>query len=229
MQTLFHAIGYPLCDRHPDCRKIELALRVRDSSCVGTNKNATKAAIGYCDPNARRMYIPTLVNTAGLLSDGVTSDLFLTVWTYSGTNQGTVTKRILPAEKEKYAACAVTDGHGRVWVNAYVTGQHPYNPGNGDNHRAQMGAIAIDRVTGDPGSIAFVSLRLPQNLTYTSADQFFLGDYVYTQGAFYPDPNNPGNVNGLGSRIAMPTYTDLVNYSCSPASNYFLINLAGWK
>jgi hypothetical protein len=176
------------------------------------------------------MYIPTLANTTGSLADGLTSDLFLTVWTYTGTSQGTVTKRILPAEKEKYNACAVTDGHGRVWVNAYMIGQDPYNYMNSDNNRAQMGAIAIDRITGNPGSIAFVSVRLPQNLSYTSDLDFFLGDYVYTQAAFYPDPNNPGSVNGLGSRIAMPTYTDLVNYSCTPNPlNFFLITLAGWN
>jgi hypothetical protein len=185
-----------------------------------SNKNLTKAALDYCDPNAHRMYIPTLANTTGSLPDGLTSDLFVTVWTYSGASQGTVTKRILPAEKEKYVACAVTDGHGRVWINAFIIAQDPHNPNNNDSNRAQMGAIAIDRISGDPGSIAYMSIRLPIDLGYTVVEQFFLGDYVYTQASFYSSSG--------GSRIAMPTYTDLIDYGCLNPSRGFDVSISGW-
>lgn len=119
VQTLIQGLGYPLWTSNPSCAAIEQQLRVQ-LSCLPTNKNATKAAIDYCDPNAHRMYIPTLANTTGYFGDGLTSDLFMSVWTYTGASQGTVTKRILPGEKQKYVACAATDGHGRVWVNAFI-------------------------------------------------------------------------------------------------------------
>jgi len=215
VQALVQALGYNLWDKHPTNRKVELALRMLE---VNSNKNLTKAALDYCDPNAHRMYIPTLANTTGSLPDGLTSDLFVTVWTYSGASQGTVTKRILPAEKEKYVACAVTDGHGRVWINAFIIAQDPHNPNNNDSNRAQMGAIAIDRVSGDPGSIAYMSLRLPLNLGYNTVGEFFLGDYVYTQASFYSSTG--------GSRIAMPTYSDLLAYGCP--LNQFCVSLSGW-
>jgi hypothetical protein len=222
VQALFQPLGYNLWDKHPTNRKVELALRMLDPN---SNKNLTKAAIDYCDPNAHRMYIPTLVNTTGALADGLTSDLFVTVWQYTGTPSpqcpsGICTTRILPDEKEKYVACAVTDGHGRVWINAFMTAQNPNNPGNNDNNRAQMGAVAIDRITGAPGAIAYMSLRLPLNLSYVFVTDFFLGDYIYTQGTFYSGKG--------GSRIAMPTYTDLVSFGCSPASRDFDVSISGW-
>lgn len=76
-----------------------------------------------------------------------------------------------------------------------------------------MGTIAINRLTGDPGSIAYMSLRLPQ---ITSSPVVFLGDYVYTEAAFYS--------NG-GSRTAAPTYTDLVEFGL----NAFWIKVSGWN
>jgi hypothetical protein len=83
-----------------------------------------------------------------------------------------------------------------------------------------MGAIAIDRLSGDPGSIAYMSLRLPLNLSYNTVQEFFLGDYVYTQAAFYSSTG--------GSRIAMPTYTDLLDYGCSPPLRGFDVSISGW-
>jgi hypothetical protein len=76
-----------------------------------------------------------------------------------------------------------------------------------------MGTIAINRLTGDPGSIAYMSLRLPAN---TGASVVFLGDYVYTEAAFYS--------NG-GSRTAAPTYTDLLEFGFSA----FGIKVSGWN
>jgi len=201
---------------------IEDALRVSQ----GTS-NYTKAAIDYCDPSAHRMYIPTLVNTTNNPSfpdGGLTSDLFLTVWQYTGTESAT-TKRILPGEKEKYVACAVTDGHGRVWVDAFIIASDPNNYQNMDNQRAQKGVIAINRRTGDPGAIAYMSGRLPGNVP---AGNLFLGDYIYTQAGFYPDPNNPANVNGLGSRVSSPTFTDaFLGGGCSFAA--FWVEVSGWN
>jgi len=127
------------------------------------------------------------------------------------------TKRILPGEKEKYVACAVSDGHGRVWVDAFVIASST------DTQRAQKGVMALNRTTGDPGAIAYMSVRLPAAIPNPN---FFLGDYIYTQAAFYPDPNNPGNVNGLGSRVASPTYSDTL-YLCSFAN--FFIEISGWN
>jgi len=171
------------------------------------------------------MYIPTLVNTTNnpnFPDGGLTSDLFLTVWQYTGTESVT-TKRILPGEKEKYVACAVTDGHGRVWVDAFIIASDPNNYQNMDNQRAQKGVIGLSRTTGDPGSIAYMPVRLPGVIPNPN---LFLGDYIYTQAAFYPDPNNPGNVNGLGSRVASPTFTDTL-YLCSFAN--FEIEVSGWN
>jgi hypothetical protein len=207
-------VGAPRWNANSNHQAIENALHVSSGG-----SNFTKAAIDYCDPNTHRMYIPTLVNTtnnANFPDGGLTSDLFLTVWQYTGTESVT-TKRILPGEKEKYVACAVTDGHGRVWVDAFVIASST------DPQRAQKGVTALNRTTGDPGAIAYMSVRLPAAIPNPN---FFLGDYIYTQGAFYPDPNNPGNVNGLGSRVASPTYSDTV-YLCS--SPNFFIEVSGWN
>jgi len=212
-------VGAPRWNPNSSHQAIEDALRVSSGS------NYTKAAIDYCDPNAHRMYIPTLVDTTNnpnFPDGGLTSDLFLTVWLYTGTESVT-TKRILPGEKEKYVACAVTDGHGRVWVDAFITASDPNNPQNMDNQRAQKGVIALSRTTGDAGAVAYMSVRLPAVIPNPN---LFLGDYIYTQAAFYPDPNNPGNVNGLGSRVASPTFTD-TPYLCSFA--YFEIEVSGWN
>lgn len=218
-EPLIVGLGYPLWDRNSAaCTSIERQLRI-EIGCAATNKNITKAAIDYCDANAHRMYIPTLVNTTGYFADGLTSDLFVTVWTYTGPSQGTVTKRILPGEKQKYVACAATDGHGRVWISAFIVASST------DLERAQLGAIAIDRITGNPGAIAYMSARLPVG-SYPSFDFFFMGDYVYTQGAWYSDPNNPGSVNGLGSRLAIPTWED-IPYCGSDKS--YQIQLSGWN
>lgn len=206
-------VGAPRWNPNSSHQAIEDALRVSSGS------NYTKAAIDSCDPNAHRMYIPTLVDTTNNPSfpdGGLTSDLFLTVWQYTGTESVT-TKRILPGEKEKYVACAVTDGHGRVWVDAFIIASST------DTQRAQKGVIALNRATGDPGAIAYMSVRLPGVIPNPN---LFLGDYIYTQAAFYPDPNNPGNVNGLGSRVASPTYTDTL-YLCSFAN--FFIEVSGWN
>jgi hypothetical protein len=207
-------VGAPPWTNNPTCRAIEEAVRA-SQNCQFFPANIVRAAIDYCDPNAHRMYIPTLVNTTNnpdFPDGGLTSDLFVTVWQYTGT-ESTITKRILPDEKEKYVACALTDGHGRVWVNAYIIAAAPNNPGGTDNQRAQMGTIAINRLTGDPGSIAYMSLRLPQN---TGGQIVFLGDYVYTEAAFYS--------NG-GSRTAAPTYTDLLEFGL----NAFWIKVSGWN
>jgi len=172
------------------------------------------------------MYIPTMVNTTNnphFFDGGLTSDLFLTVWQYTGSESVT-TKRILPGEKEKYIACAVTDGHGRVWVNTFCIASDPNNYQNMDNQRAQPGVIAINRRTGDPGAVAYISVRLPGVVPNPG---LFLGDYVYTQASFYPDPFNPGNVNGVGSRVASPTYTDTLWPPCS--SRDFRIEVSGWN
>lgn len=207
-------VGAPRWNANSTHQAIENALRVS----VG-GSNYTKAAIDCCDPNAHRMYIPTLVNTTNnpnFPDGGLTSDLFLTVWQYTGTESVT-TKRILPGEKEKYVACAVSDGHGRVWVDAFVIASST------DPQRAQKGVIALNRTTGDPGAIAYMSVRLPAAIPNPN---LFFGDYIYTQAAFYTDPNNPGNVNGLGSRVASPTYSDTV-YLCS--SPNFFIEVSGWN
>ena len=207
-------VGAPRWNANANHQPIESALRIS-----GGGSNFTKAAIDYCDPTAHRMYIPTLVNTtnnANFPDGGLTSDLFLTVWQYTGTESVT-TKRILPGEKEKYVACAVSDGHGRVWVDAFVIASST------DPQRAQKGVIALNRTTGDPGAIAYMSIRLPAAIPNPN---LFLGDYIYTQAAFYPDPNNPGNVNGLGSRVASPTYSDTL-YLCS--SPNFFIEVSGWN
>lgn len=207
-------VGAPRWNANSTHQGIEDALRVS-----GGGSNFTKAAIDYCDPNAHRMYIPTLVDTTNnpnFPDGGLTSDLFLTVWQYTGTESVT-TKRILPGEKEKYVVCAVTDGHGRVWVDAFIIASGT------DTQRAQKGVIALNRATGDPGAIAYMSVRLPGVIPNPN---LFFGDYIYTQAAFYPDPNNPGNVNGLGSRVASPTFTDEL-YLCSSA--YFEIEVSGWN
>jgi hypothetical protein len=212
-------VGAPRWNANSSHQAIEDALRVSSGS------NFTKAAIDYCDPNAHRMYIPTLVDTSNnpnFPDGGLTSDLFLSVWQYTGTESVT-TKRILPGEKEKYVACAVTDGHGRVWVDAFIIASDPNNPQNMDNQRAQKGVIALSRTTGDPGAVAYMSVRLPAVIPNPN---LFFGDYIYTQAAFYPDPNNPGNANGLGSRVASPTFTDTL-YLCSSA--YFEIEVSGWN
>ena len=207
-------VGAPRWSANLNHQAIENALHVS-----GGGSNFTKAAIDYCDSNAHRMYIPTLVDTTNnpnFPDGGLTSDLFLTVWQYTGTESVT-TKRVLPGEKEKYVACAVTDGHGRVWVDAFIIASTT------DTQRAQKGVIALNRATGDAGAIAYMSVRLPGVIPNPN---FFLGDYIYTQAAFYPDPNNPSNVNGLGSRVASPTYTDTL-YLCSFAN--FLIEVSGWN
>jgi hypothetical protein len=143
------------------------------------------------------MYLPNLAN-----SNGVSSDLYLTVWQYSGTNQAitdivTGEQEIYPNEQQKYAACAVTDGHGRTWVTAYVVG-------NTDTQRAQMAAIAVHRTSAVPGPIAYISARIPLDLANafncSTLTGIFLGDYVYTQATFY-------TFNGK-SRIVYPTFFD---------------------
>jgi len=68
-----------------------------------------------------------------------------------------------------------------------------------------------------------MSVRLPAAIPNPN---LFFGDYIYTQAAFYPDPNNPGNVNGLGSRVSSTTYADTL-YLCSFAS--FFIEVSGWN
>ena len=93
-----------------------------------------------------------------------------------------------------------------------------------DNQRAQPGVIAINRRTGDPGAVAYISVRLPGVVPNPN---LFLGDYVYTQASFYPDTINPGNVNGVGSRVASPTYTDTLWPLCSNPD--FRIEVSGWN
>lgn len=195
---------------NPAHEALERALRVWDGIA-----NINRAAIDYCDPNAHRMYIPTMVNTTNnpnFPDGGLTSDLFLTVWQYTGA-ESVQTKRILPAEAEKYAACAVTDGHGRVWVSAYAAA--PFN-NYGNDQRGQPAAIAIDRASGDAGAIAYMSIRLPANQTIPVV---FLGDYVYTEATFHPSSG--------GSRMTLPTFTDTpLGGGCSLAD--FRIEVSGW-
>jgi hypothetical protein len=179
---------------------VEKCLRMHDSRFTGNigPGNISKATIDYCDPNAHRMYLPNHAN-----SNGVSSNLYVTVWQYSGANQSltnivTGEQEIYPAEKQKYAACAVTDGHGRIWVTAYIVGNTT------DTNRAQMGAIAIHRTSAVPGPIAYSSVRLPIDLgnayNSTTGQGLFLGDYVYTQAAFYSFNSR--------SRIVYPTFMD---------------------
>lgn len=190
---------------YPSGSAVEKCLRVYDPRFPGRGNvgpaNITKATIDYCDPNAHRMYLPNLAN-----SNGVSSDLYLTVWQYSGVSQSitsivTGEQEIYPSEMQKYVACAVTDGHGRVWVTAYVVGTT-------DTQRARMAAIAVHRTSAVPGPIAYRSARLPINLAdaYDSINStgLFLGDYVYTQATFYTS-------NGR-SRVVYPTFMDLSFY-----------------
>ncbi len=126
-----------------------------------------------------------LIGSIGCPTDSISSKRSAWRWVfpwYTGTESVT-TKRILPGEKEKYVACAVTDGHGRVWVDAFITASDPNNPQNMDNQRAQKGVIALSRTTGDPGAIAYMSVRLPGVIPNPN---LFFGDYIYTQAAFYP-------------------------------------------
>jgi hypothetical protein len=109
---------------YPSGSAVEKCLRVYDSRFTGNigPGNNPKAAIDYCDPNAHRMYLPNLAN-----SNGVSSDLYLTVWQYSGANQSitsvvTGEQEIYPNEQQKYVPCAVIDGHGRTWVTMYSVG-----------------------------------------------------------------------------------------------------------
>lgn len=101
-------VGAPRWNPNFSHQAIENALRVSSGS------NYTKAAIDYCDPTAHRMYIPTLVDTTNnpnFPDGGLTSDLFLTVWQYTGTESVT-TKRILPGRERK--VCRLR-GHRRAW------------------------------------------------------------------------------------------------------------------
>jgi hypothetical protein len=114
----------------------------------------------------------------------------------------------------------VSDGHGRVWINCYaVTSAANSVNHNIDFQTAQYGTIAIDRVTGDAGAVAYISTRIPQNTTIPNPDMFFLGDYVYSQGTFYPTSG--------GSRVAMPTFDDL--FDPSGGGNRFWIGISGWQ
>jgi hypothetical protein len=133
------------------------------------------------------MYIPVLANTLGSgLQTPLTSDLFVIVWQYTGAAQSATVARILPVENHKYAPCAATDGHGRVWINCYaVTSAQNSVNGTVDYQTAQMGAFAVDRITGAAGSVAYKSLRLPQSFT-PGIDINKFGDYVYTEATFYP-------------------------------------------
>lgn len=217
------AIGYPNWTiSNLGCTAIELAVRASNwvsGNCYKAPGNLPKAAIDYCDATAHRMYIPVLANTLGLLVDGLTSDLFVSVWQYTGT-ESVIIKRILPQELHKYNACAVTDGHGRVWLNCYaVTSAANSVNQNVDYQTAQYGTIAINRITGDAGTLAYISTRIPQDRTIPNPIQFFLGDYVYSQAAFYPTSN--------GSRVAEPTFTDLFD----PSGNgyRFWIGVSGWQ
>jgi|GEM_PF-1624542 len=203
---------------YPSGSAVEKCLRVYDPRFPQRGNvgpaNITKAAIDYCDPNAHRMYLPNLAN-----ANGVSSDLYLTVWQYSGVNQSiasivTGEQEIYPSEKQKYVACSVTDGHGRVWVTTYIVG-------NTDTQRAPMAAIAIHRTSAVPGPIAYRSERLPINLVdaYDSINGtgLFLGDYVYTQATFY-------TFNGR-SRVVYPTFMD-VSFYCGFWE--YDIGVSGW-
>ena len=221
------SVGYPLWSTNSNgCTHIEETLRVAEN-CARGRANLTRAAIDYCDSTAHRMYIPVLANTLGSgLQNPLTSDLFVIVWQYTGTPNpscptGICTSRILPVENHKYAACAATDGHGRVWVNCYaVTSALNSVNGTVDYQTAQMGAFAVDRITGAAGSVAYMSLRLPQAFTPVIDINKF-GDYVYTEATYYPTSG--------GSRIGMPTYTDLQVNCSGTLRNDFWIGISGWQ
>ena len=158
--------------------------------------------------------MPNLAN-----SNGVSSDLYLTVWQYSGANQSitsviTGEQEIYANEQQKYVTCAVIDGHGRTWVTMYSVG-------NTDTQRAQMAAVAIHRTSAVPGPIAYRSVRLPVDFanTYnsTTGQGLFLGDYVYTQGTFY--------IFNSRSRVVYPTFMDIW-YDCGNWE--YDIGVSGW-
>ncbi|HJZ69073.1 MAG TPA: hypothetical protein VKF81_13190 [Blastocatellia bacterium] len=223
INTLGHALPgalWTINPSFPSGSAIEKCLRVYRPTAPGNiGSNVTKAAIDYCDPNAHRMYLPNHVN-----ANGISSDLYVTVWQYSTINQAltsivTGEQEIYNNEKQKYAACAVTDGHGRVWVNTYVVSHPPNN--NNDDQRAQTAAIAIDRITAATGPIAYGGVRMPYNLSDAYDDVLgtglFLGDYVYTQATFY-------SFNGR-SRIASPTFMDF-SFWCGRWE--YDIGVSGW-
>ena len=216
------SVGYPLWATNSNgCAAIEETLRVSEN-CGRGRANLSRAAIDYCDSSAHRMYIPVLANTLGSgLPNPLTSDLFVIVWRYTGTGQSATVARILPIENHKYAPCAATDGHGRVWVNCYaVTSAQNSVNGTVDYQTAQMGAFAVDRITGAAGSVAYKSLRLPQSFNPgTDINKF--GDYVYTEATFYPASG--------GSRIGMPSLTDLQVNCNGILRNDFLIGISGWQ
>lgn len=201
---------------YPSGSAVEKCLRIYDprfSGNIGPGNNP-KAAIDYCDANAHRMYLPNLAS-----SNGVSSDLYVTVWQYSGTNHSITSivageQEIYPNEQQKYVPCAVTDGHGRAWVTMYIVG-------NTDTQRAQMAAVAIHRTSAVPGPIAYRSMRLPTNLANAYNSQtgqgLFLGDYVYTQGTFY-------TFNGR-SRVISPTFMDFW-FDCGRWE--YDIGVSGW-
>lgn len=214
--------GYPLWTNNSNgCTAIEETLRVSEN-CARGRSNLSRAAIDYCDSNAHRMYIPVLANTLGSgLQNPLTSDLFVIVWQYTGSGQSATVARILPVENHKYAPCAATDGHGRVWINCYAvtSAQNSVNH-NVDYQTAQMGAFAVDRISGAAGAVAYKSLRLPQSFT-PGADINKFGDYVYTEATFYPASG--------GSRIAMPSLTDLKVNCSGVLRNDFWIGISGWQ
>jgi hypothetical protein len=203
------------------CSAIEDTLRVSEN-CGRGRSNFTKAAIDYCDPNAHRMYIPTLADTTGLLSDGVTSDLFVTVWQYTG-GDSIVTSRVLTSPppgpysggyRHKYVVCASTDGHGRAFITGYVVTVGFYADGSPlppDYNRAQPASFQIDPLTGSSLGGAFITMQLPTNATAPN-NPTFLGDYIYTQASY--DSSNGGSI------APIVTYSD----SRDPCNiKYFLI------
>jgi hypothetical protein len=73
--------------------------------------------------------------------------------------------------------------------------------------------------------IAYMRCSLPGHVTFNC---IFLVDFNYNQSGFYPDPNNAGNVNGLGSRTASPTFTDAVLGGGCPFAAFW-VEVSGWN
>jgi hypothetical protein len=188
------------------CTWIEEGVRAT-SNCNRFVGNGVKAAIDYCtSDSAHRMYIPTLADTRGFYPNGVTCDLFITVWQYAGGDSVTTSRveQSLPdPDKQIYAACVATDGHQGIFVTAYIITPNYVLIGYDQNgfpiyqitynyNSAQPGVINIDRYTGAGRTRAYLAVPIPQS------GPLFLGDYAYS-GAGWAQP---------GSYVIMPTFTD---------------------
>lgn len=210
-------VNAPLWDKNNNgCTAIEKDLRVvLGTQCARNNTNLGKAAIGYCTTGAHKMYIPTLADTRGIYPNGNTSDLFMTVWTYTGSI-ATVHSRVETStwipndfyaapDQHKYVPCAVTDNRGRAWVTCFAITPDifcfdPEQPCDVtyDYQRAELAIIALNPDTGAATGRAYLAGKIPSSTSF-----IFLGDYIFTQASY--DPN-------YGTLVVMPSYTDWTDY-----------------